>query len=54
MRLDRSSKKSAINIVESLEEHKLRRGFVIFRCTYNSQENGIHPLLGKQDCYDYF
>lgn len=56
MRLLELSTTEATDICDSLERHKLKQwGFVIFRCTYKSQEKW-DKFIGfmKQDASDYF
>lgn len=56
MYLDYLETDDAIAIRTSLEKYKLKQwGFVIFRCTYGSQEAwDKFPTLAKQDAHDYF
>lgn len=56
MRLDHLDTDTAIAIRTSLEKYKLKQwGFVIFRCTYGSQEAWDKFLtLAKQDAHDHF
>lgn len=56
MRLDHLSTEAASAIRSSLEKYKLKQwGFVIFRCTYSSQEKwDKFVTLIKEHAYDYF
>ncbi|KAH8909868.1 hypothetical protein BR93DRAFT_965940 [Coniochaeta sp. PMI_546] len=53
---DHLTTEEATNIAKSLEKYKLKYwGFVIFRCTYSSQEKWDKFLtLVKEDCHSYF
>lgn len=55
MRVDPESQ-AATAIRNSLEKYKLKQwGFVIFRCTYNSQEKwDKFVTLAKEDAHNYF
>jgi hypothetical protein len=56
MRLDHLSTDRATAIQNSLEKYELAQwGFVVFRCTYRSQEKWDKFIaLLKQDAHDYF
>jgi hypothetical protein len=56
MRLDHLSTKDATTIQESLQKYKVTQwGFVLFRCTYGSQEKwDKFVALLKEHAHDYF